>query len=350
MPQTFSIPCLVYRQRVDVQAPTYAVFTTKAGDLLRWAAIQRRHEIAEGQQRRLSRAKINAIRRFMQQDVRNTIAPAVTVAIRPGAATLAALQPPLGPPLEESVMQLNMQIADHVTEIQKPGIVIDGQHRLLGIEAFNPDSQIAVVALLDAADAETAFQFVVINNKATRVASDLIRTLALDYPAEELSGRLRAARVTLNNRLELVGIIDTDPESPFAGTITFEVVTTGTTTRMVSPSAIESALAVVDDKNIPELKNDDALLDFFMSIWRVIKDQWSQLWVTDSKLMHKVGIVATTSFITDALVYRYDYDGLDVTDSVAIAEATRTVPRYATHRVLAIRLENRDQGCESGPG
>jgi hypothetical protein len=52
-----------------------------------------------------------------------------------------------------------------------------------------------VVALIDADDDEAAFQFLVINNKATRVAQDHIKLLSLHYTEDVLADRLRSARM-----------------------------------------------------------------------------------------------------------------------------------------------------------
>ena len=318
MPQRISIPCILFKQRDGAHALQFALFATTPGDLLSWASIQRRHEDERGQQRRLSTAKIRAIAKFLQQDERNTIAPAITVAVRPGTVTVE------DDDSGRSFATLHLMLPDGEDPIL-PAVVIDGQHRLLGLREFEPDARIAVTALLEADDTEIAFQFVVINNKATRVSSDLIRTLALDYHAQELSERLKNARVVLSSRLELVGIMDSDIESPFHGIIAFESANSDQDARIVLPAAIESAFAAIDDKNIPELQGDDALLAFLSTIWSRIKLKWPDLWTIESRLMHKACIVAVTQFLTDALIHRYDYDGLDVTNSDLVAQETDTI-------------------------
>jgi DGQHR domain-containing protein len=318
MSRQIDIPCILFQQRDGAQALRFALFATTPNELLKWASIQRRHEDEQGQQRRLSTAKIRAIAKFLQQDARNTIAPAITVAVRPGAVTVEASN--AGP----AFVNLQLSVPDGAAPVL-PAVVIDGQHRLLGLQEFNPNSRIAVTALLEADDTEIAFQFVVINNKATRVSSDLIRTLALDYHEQELSERLKNARVVLSSRLELVGILDNDVEGPFHGIIAFESANDDRELRTVLPAAIESAFAAIDDKNIPELHGDDALLAFFSTIWSRIKFKWPALWTSESRLLHKACIVAVTQFITDALIHRYDYDDLDVTNADRVATETDAI-------------------------
>jgi hypothetical protein len=114
---------------------------------------------------------------------------------------------------------LKIDVNADLDDIDKPGLVIDGQHRLLGMQRFHPDCKVCVVALLNVDDMEKAFQFLVINSKAAKVPTDHIRTLALDYQEDELAERLKTARVVLHDNLKYVGIMDTDEDSPFAGNI-----------------------------------------------------------------------------------------------------------------------------------
>jgi DGQHR domain-containing protein len=317
-----SIPCLVFQQRLEQGSQRFAIFAATPFELLTWATIQRRSEHENGQQRRLSQAKIKAISKFLGQDPRNIIAPAITVAFRPGKVSLTgAGDEGHGGAPQFTTMQVEVPAAG-TDAGDFPAVVIDGQHRLLGLQEFNPQSKFPVVGLLETADIEIAFQFVVINNKATRVSTDMIRTLAIDYREQDLKQRLKDARVVLNSRLELVGFLDNDPESPFFGRIALEAIGIAGGDRVVPPAAIESAFAVIDAKNIPELSGDDALLAFFSTIWGRVKLKWPGLWQGNSRLLHKVSVVAMTQFLADALMHQYDYAGLDVTDSLAVSMAT----------------------------
>ena len=223
---------------------------------------------------------------------------------------------------QDALYQLEFTVDDDVVDADKPGLVIDGQHRLFGMSEFDENIPVNVVALLNAGDMETAFQFLVINNKASRVPSDLIRTLALDYQDAELGERLKTARLTLDENLRYVGLMDTDTQSPFAGNIALVSHEGDTENRFVSPSAIENAISSIQRKNVKELVNDDALCDFFYSIWTPTKERWPELWNAKSKLTHKVSIVAFTMLVAEALISKYDWDELDVTDSAAISRTT----------------------------
>lgn len=206
------------------------------------------------------------------------------------------------------------------------------QHRLFGIEAYSRLCPFNVVALLNVTDLETAFQFLVINNKVTPVPPDHIRTLALDYQEGELADRLKTARLTLHANLPYVGIMDTDENSPFRGIIGLLAIGEQQGEKFVPPAAIENAVSVIQKKEVRELKSDDALCEFFYAIWSSLKEgKWAELWQPTSKLMTKSGIVAMTSFVTDALIAKYDYAGdLDVSDPVKVREQVNLILDFQT--------------------
>lgn len=324
----FEFPCLVFKQRESNDSPTFAVFSAPAAEIRKWAAIRRRTEYPEGPQRKLSQAKIGAISRFFQKDPRNTIPTAVTVTLNVAAATWSDVNP--GSPGDVSVKRLSFDVPDDVTEAAKPGLVIDGQHRLLGMDKFDHNCRMCVVALLDVDNTETAFQFLVINQKAAKVPSDHIRTLVLDYKEDELAQRLRTARVTLHENLKYVGIINWDEASPFHGHIALVSEQGDEEERFVQPAAIEQCIAVIQSKKVRELDGDDALCEFFYAIWSPIQKKWTDLWNKDSKLMTKVGIISMTTHMTEALVAKYDWGELDVSDPDAVRGGAEQVLQFQT--------------------
>jgi len=306
----FRMPCIRFRQRVDDVSPEYALMVANADDVLAWAAIRRREDDALGPQRRLNKSKIAAIRRFFSLDRRNTIPPAITVTLRVAENQFSE---------NELVISLEQDLDNAL----KPGLVIDGQHRLLGLKGLG--YKVAVVALLNVNDMETAFQFLVINRKATPVSPDLIRTLALDYKEQELKERLETARLNLSANLKYVGIMDSDDASPFKGQISIVSDQGDNVRRFISPAAIESCVAVVQGNNLRELENEDTLCEFLYAIWSAVKTEWQALWNTDSRLMQKACMVSFTTFMTKALVGRYDWGEMDISDPEDVASKCRQV-------------------------
>ena len=201
---------------------------------------------------------------------------------------------------------------------QKPGLVIDGQHRLLGMNEYSPDTNVNVVAILGADDVEKAFQFLVINNKASKVSLDHIRALALHYEDEALKTRLTTARLTLNPNVPFVGLVNDGDDSPFRGMISWPL--TPEKDRIVVPAAIEGAISLIQQTKVREFESDDVLLEFFYTIWRRIKQAWPQFWVPNSRLLSKVGIICMTQYMTDSLVSSYDLELLDISDPEAVGK------------------------------
>lgn len=305
MPE-FRVPCILFRQRQEDESPQYAVLVAPADDVLKWAAIRRREDEVGGPQRRLNKSKINAIRRFFSLDKRNTIPPAMTVTLNVS-------------PDDITDSEITIRVPDGAADEEKPGLVIDGQHRLLGLKDLG--YHVAVVALLNVDDMEKAFQFLVINKKVTPVSPDLIRTLALDYEQDALKERLVTARLNLDDNLRFVGIMDRDKESPFAGHIALVTADGDEENRFIAPAAIENAVAVVQRaKNVRELQVEDAMCDFLYSIWTPIRERWPELWCAESRLTTKVGFVAMTMFMTKALIAKYDWGELDVSDPAEVQE------------------------------
>ena len=296
----FTMPCIRFRQRENAESPDYAIMVADADDVLSWAAIRRREDDQTGPQRRLNKSKINSIRRFFELDPRNTIPPAITVTLRVSEVSF-------------SDFAITFSVDENATDATKPGLVIDGQHRLLGLKGLG--CKVSVVALLNVDDIETAFQFLVINRKATPVSPDLIRTLALDYKEQALAKRLETARLNLHANLKFVGVMDSDLTSPFKGHIALVSDQGDGDARFISPSAIESCVAIVQGRNnIRELENEDTLCEFLYAIWGTAKAEWQQLWTSDSRLLQKACMISFTTFMTNALISRFDWGELDISD------------------------------------
>ena len=260
-------------QRGNENAPKFALFAAPAGDIEKWAAIKRRTETVHGTQRALNKAKLNALNKFLGRDNRNTIPPAITITLRVDNANIQTID------AARNFYVITLNVPEGVPDGEKPGLIIDGQHRLFGIKAHNPAYLVNVVALLNANDLETAFQFLVINNKVTKVQPDLIRTLALDYQEGDLADRLKTARLTLHANLPYVGLVDTDDDSPFRGIISLVAADGQQDQKFVPPAAIENAISIIQKKEVRELESDDALCEFFYAIWSSLKQNgWASLW------------------------------------------------------------------------
>jgi hypothetical protein len=217
---------------------------------------------------------------------------------------------------------LSFEVPDGVQEANKPGLVIDGQHRLEGAKAFDPSTILSVVALINPTDLETAFQFLVINNKSARVPPDHIHKLALNYSQEGLERRLRSARLSLKKNFALVGQIDEEDGSPFKDLIRWP--TPAASERPVVPAAIDVALRYIQDQQLqPLIDDNDALLEFFYAMWTTIRSTWADVWADQTAtLLTKVGVVCLTQYLTDSLAKAYEWGEVDLSDPAQIAART----------------------------
>jgi DGQHR domain-containing protein len=290
------------RQRAGV-GPLLAFFVAPAGDVATWAEVERLKYESTGYQRLRSESRVQAIARFLQQDERNTIPTALVVALQI-------------PDLEEPPMAECATITIPADTDPRPGLVIDGQHRMYGVETHDPNLPLNVVALINPEDEEIAFQFLVINGKASKVPTDHVKLLALKYKDEDLADRLKTARMVLG-RHTYVGVVDNSPESPFHKSVEWPAEPTDADAErmnLIRPASVEQAIAAIQKKNLPDLAHDDALMEFFFTLWRAVKDRWPALWTPGSKLLQKVGLVTLTTFVIEDLVHLADRGGIDLSD------------------------------------
>ena len=310
----FRYPCIVSQQRQGDNVPLFCIFRAAVGQVVQWAAIRRLQDVPGAPQRKESPAKVNAVKRFLALDARNTIPTAVIITLNLPVESIKRLDTgEVGWDVQTGIGQLEFEIPDNIADPDKPGLVVDGQHRLLGMNKYDQTIPVNVICLLNANDMETAFQFLVINHKASKVPTDHIRALSLQYVEEELNERLRSARLTLDPNLSSVNLLDKDESSPFYRIISWP--TNPENQRIVSPSAIEASMAYIQQKKVKQFQeSEDVLLEYFNAIWGTIKDSWLDLWTADSRLLSKVGILCMTEYITDALVASFDWGRLDIGD------------------------------------
>lgn len=304
----------IFSQQRSATGPMFACFSAPVGDIHKWTTIDRLSTTGSGHQRIKNASKVKAIVRFLELDERNTIPTALTVALR-----LPDFQPP---PLNECS---TLSIPD----VDPPsGVVIDGQHRLFGIADYNEDLPVNVVALINPEDEEIAFQFLVINQKVTKVPTDHLTLLTLQYSEKALDERLRSARMVLRRHASLVGVVDSSPDSPFYRAVVWPTEEDqGAEPRLglVLPASIEQALGVIAQKNLPDLRDDDALLEFFFTLWKTVKDTWPSLWQPGSMLLSKVGVVTLTTFIIEDLIPLSDRDIVVLSDPLSAEEAVAEI-------------------------
>lgn len=282
----FSYNAFIFKQRADGCGPYFGLFYAPAGEVSAWSDVDRlgpENKLAPQREPRQSR--ISSIKRFFATDSENTIPAAIVIGLR-------------GVEVDKTKTYTSINIRVGADKF-KPGLIIDGQHRLRGLEAADPRTLVPVVAIIDASDLEMAFQFLVINSKSARVPPDHLRALALNYPEDVLGSRLKGARLSLNANLGSVGVLDDDPESPFRGMVDWP--NNPPEQRIIAPAAIEAMASEVKSLGFGEIDHADSINGFLIALWSTVKEEWPHLFKQGSKLMSKVGLICMTSFICSTI-------------------------------------------------
>ncbi|MGH1450182.1 MAG: DGQHR domain-containing protein [Pseudomonadaceae bacterium] len=315
-------PCMTFSQRNDGNAPKFCIFHAPVSEILAWAEIPRlSHKDKNGIQRAKNDYKVRGIKKFLSADDRNTIPTAVVITLSDGAYNIVKDK--------KSPEQIEI-----VQGMQGGAFVVDGQHRLYGINEFDPKAKVPVVAILGATDEERAFQFIVINNKVSKVNADHIRALALNFtnPQKELGleARLNSARLSLNKNLGYVGQANTSEESPFMGIIALP--DTPKNDQIVVPASIEAAVAYIQSKNMLQISSDDGPYELFTTIWSTIKSEWPDTFEKDSKLLSKVGIQCMTQYITDNIdvISSFIEVDIDLSNAEDVSNSVRKILQLQT--------------------
>lgn len=315
--QEYSYEALKFSQHGN-SAPALVVFHAPVGEVLSWAEIGElgvtpKSAKKTGPQREQKKAKVKAIKKFLAADKRNIIPTAVIIAFSEGAAVFRNKRDGLG--------SLTITTGEKAT-----ANIVDGQHRLYGIREFSADAEIALVGLLDADHVEKAFQFLVINNKSSRVPATHTKALLARMQGTQLATRLRAARMSFEAEgIKDVDLVNGDKDGPFYQTIDWT--TTPKDKRMVQATAIEVSLDYLGKLGIPEFDDRDVRRSVFLTIWKTVQSRWKDLWVPRSRLVSKVGIVCLTRFIADMIAKWADNEELEIeiTDLDEISSQTKKI-------------------------
>lgn len=283
-----SYHCIKFKQRDSGQSLETCIFTAPVGELLSWVTIPSLSATNKGGiQRARNDFRVRGITSFLARDDKNIIPTAIVIA------------------LSDEVFKISIDAKTgfqtlEIDETKSSGaLVIDGQHRLYGLDTYNSTTVVPVVAILGASDDEKAFQFIVINNKVSKVSPDHIRALAINFSDAALESRLRSARLSLSPRVSYVGWANEVDWSPFKGLLSLPDVEEGN--RWIVPASIEASIGYIQSKNIRAIEDDETLLDFFLTIWSTIRQNWGNAFSKDSKLLTKVGLTCMNQFVVDAI-------------------------------------------------
>jgi DGQHR domain-containing protein len=256
------------------------------------------------------------------------------LAFPPGITTFSRLEPAQSGgedcQFDEAIQWgvLSFAFKPDAPEMERPAFIVDGQHRLFSMaEVQDEQVPVLVSALLNAEPDEQAFQFIVINNKVTRVPTDLVRSLIVDFNEDALQKRLETARVSLQPQALLVAIVDDEPESPFYQMVNWER-RRNEGNPAIKPAAIEDSLKYIRRRFLQLDEDQDALIDFFFALWQGVKEAYPELWENcDNRLFENAGFKAFSEYLCDQIetLSSMDIGFVDIEDKESVSSATRQI-------------------------
>jgi len=328
------------KQRQAEQALSLFTFCASARDLMNWVGVRRNAEHEGGAQRYLAKTRVNAITRFLKVDEINTIPNSILIAFDRGIASFKSLENSLPAPMEAGELGLlSFDYDESTLDSEKPALIVDGQHRLYGIAEYDQeDIPLIVVALLDAAPIEQAFQFIVINKKAKSVETDTAKSILADFIKGDqqtlLNERLQKVRIVYE-KTSLAQFIDDDPLSPFYQIINFPHLQTDSNNGKredlkVKDSTIENCLQYIRNRFESLLINDDdSLIILFLSIWDFVAHYYPDLWRKNSQFMSSVNLAVLNKFLTDKIAFAWSIDLIDT--PLNLEQTTLVLQRSLVH-------------------
>jgi len=304
------------------KGPAFFAFSSTASEILQWVDIDRTFDVPGGAQRLFSKSHAKTITNFLD-DSRNVIPTAVILALPKDTYTVAAYDVE-GVKLSPNTSFAGLQIK--ASDGEQVGSVIDGQHRLLALK--DESVPLLVSVLLGVDTIEQALQFIVINNKAKRVPSDLVRAIITEMSSSDrkkFQKRVARIRLSLGNYHNALRILFSDTSSPFKGIIDWDINRTGE--RIVKPLGIETALKRISlDLGLAELDLDDGV-QIFSALWRGVKSAYKHtkgVWgPAPSKLLSKAVIVALTEYFIARINLKIE-EGFDPTDTPKVEDYAKS--------------------------
>jgi len=305
-------------------------FTTTVKDILTWAGIKRTEEFRAGAQRVLKPARQKAISRFLRSDEHNLIPNSVLLSFKEGTVKFEDKSSSVPEEYNNSCgdkVQLGFIEFDYESNSKpenKPALIVDGQHRLFGIDVFDENIPVFVTALLNANVVDQAFNFIVINNKAQKVNVTNVKSIISDLVGEDetkFNQRLQTAGI--NYGRNSVDLIDADnrEDSPFKGLLNWESNRTGN--KVIELTTIENCMKYIQKSFHFLLSDENTTQDILFQIWNAIKKVYEDIWddiKDENKLFSKVGMEALNVFIIDELHSAWNSEFIDIYNNDKIKE------------------------------
>jgi hypothetical protein len=218
--------------------------------------------------------------------------------------------------LSEERMQ---EVEDFVRGVTKPGLILDGQHRVFGAKNVDEFPVFLPVIIMPGLEyAEQVFHFYVLNNKAKPLKpTELRATISTSLTKGEIDSlykRLRQAGVKAEEA-RWTHEMDTNPRSPFRGMINFglengggvisENVAFQIASAFLKPTKKRRALT----RDVPKWDDDEYKLALFFRFWQAIAEKYPKAWAEGVKapqgtrpIFYKATMVVLQDYLLEKLV------------------------------------------------
>jgi hypothetical protein len=219
-------------------------------------------------------------------------------------------------------------IEAYIDGASKPGLIIDGQHRVFGAKDVSEhDVVLPVVLLPGLAFSEQVFQFYVLNSKAKPLRPTELRrivsTSLTNAEILELYQRFKAAGIEAEEARWTLEI-SRQPDSPFRSRIDFGYGESGAEIpENVADQVVRAFMKMprsryrqLTDPLGPLWLDIDNRLQIFLSFWNAIKSEYSETWAKAEtmadkgekhQLFYKVSLLTLQSFLLDHFVTALPY-------------------------------------------
>ncbi|MET3909982.1 DGQHR domain-containing protein [Bradyrhizobium sp. S3.3.6] len=258
----------------------FLVFVAGAKDIVRWAHADSIKLDRGNVQRELIAARWRQIKKFFKAHKNNVIPTSVTIAFDESVTkvknTAALKKGVVGYVLEQDPGTGTTRVI-FPDEVQPATFIIDGQHRLKGMSELDFDPMVPVCLFLSMTKLERAFQFVTINNKAHKLATDNLKALYANFDLlkGDLRDRLTHASITGSIFATAVDVLNEDQDSPFHKMVDWVNNRFEDGNPLVPPAALENSLKAVN-RAFPETKSDESdALAVLYAIWKAIFAEYS---------------------------------------------------------------------------
>lgn len=206
------------------------------------------------------------------------------------------------------------EIDDFAESYVKPGLILDGQHRVWGAKDASEQIVLPIVLLPGLPPSEQVFHFYIINSKAKpldkRQLRSIISTSLSKVEIASLYDRFREARVDAD-QAQWTYRVGTDSSSPFVGLINFGLrgekapiddnVMDQVVSRFVRLPRKYNSLV----KGVEQWDSTDYRFALFYTFWRAIKDTYPNAWARaaagDGQLFYKVSMLNLQQFVLETL-------------------------------------------------